>query len=109
MALLNAYTTAAAHSTPNFPSTLQDPLMLTQPLFYTKWILYKWHSTGEGRDAAQSPTAAESLGSAALIENDPSADSQTHLGERESPLDTLRRTQNGSFNAVFDAFFKNHI
>lgn len=46
MALLNAYTTATAHSTPNFPFYTSGPLSLTQLLFYTKWVLYNWHSTG---------------------------------------------------------------
>lgn len=47
VALLKAYTTPAAHSTPNFSSTLQDPFSLTQLLFYTKWVLYNCSSSGE--------------------------------------------------------------
>lgn len=74
MALLNAYATLAAHSTPNFPSTLQDPWRWLNRSFAQSGSYISGRSADEGRDAKRPQTATESLFSAALIENDPSAD-----------------------------------
>lgn len=85
MALLNAYTTATAHSTPNFPFYTSGPLSLTQLLFYTKWVLYNTALVG-----ARLQTVGEHLFSAAVIEYDPSS-------SLTGPSDSLRHMQKDFF------------